>query len=198
MLLAPSAAWASFFDLTMEAPATGFIQDSSSTIMHANGIGMRNLELKNITGQQPVASGNSYGINSFFDVFFDISMNGGASWTPVSTLGKPGSWLYSPSGSNTFNTEMTSLSLSGGTLPGGIMIRESPTRASVGVTSYSQGGGGYQVNSFFDIFTEVSLDGGQTWSPDIAPPSLMTATPEPATLSLLALGGLALLRRRKR
>lgn len=61
-----------------------------------------------------------------------------------------------------FDTEMLQLDISGGPL----LIRESPTRASTGRTAVTDVGGGmYQIDSFFDVFTELSLDGGQTWYP---------------------------------
>jgi hypothetical protein len=64
-----------------------------------------------------------------------------------------------------FDTEMLQLDISGGTLPAGTMIRESPTQASTGRTTERPGAGGYYIDSFFDVFTELSLDGGQTWMP---------------------------------
>ncbi|MGA2624788.1 MAG: SdrD B-like domain-containing protein [Bacteroidota bacterium] len=65
-----------------------------------------------------------------------------------------------------FDAEMLQLDISGGTLPGGVMVRESPSKASLGRTSVrASGGGGYMVSSFFDVFTELSLDGGSTWTP---------------------------------
>ena len=49
--------------------------------------------------------------------------------------------------------------------PAGVMVRESPSKASLGSTTVRAMPGGYAIGSFFDIFTEVSLDGGATWSP---------------------------------
>jgi hypothetical protein len=64
-----------------------------------------------------------------------------------------------------YDTEMLQLDLTGGTLPGGVMLRESPTRASTGRTSIRQlPGGQWMVSSFFDIFTELSVDGGVSWT----------------------------------
>jgi hypothetical protein len=61
-----------------------------------------------------------------------------------------------------FDTEMLQLDISGGPL----LIRESPTRPSLGKTSITDLGGGlYQIDSFFDVFTELSLNGGATWLP---------------------------------
>lgn len=92
-----------------------------------------------------------------------------------------------------FDTEMLQLDINGG----GLMIRESPTRPSTGQTSVtSLGGGIYQINSFFDVFTELSLDGGQSWIPSDG--SLrMDLHPTPAAAGLLALGGLVAARRRR-
>ena len=60
-----------------------------------------------------------------------------------------------------FDTEMLQLDISGGPL----MIRESPTLPSLGRTAITDLGGMYRIDSFFDVFTELSLDGGQTWLP---------------------------------
>jgi len=74
--------------------------------------------------------------------------------------------VFSDGTTRSCNTEMLQLDISGGTLPTGTMIRESPSKASLGRTSLrSIGGGQFQISSFFDIFTELSLDGGQTWTP---------------------------------
>ncbi len=56
-----------------------------------------------------------------------------------------------------FDTEMLQLDIQGG----GLMIRESPTQESRGSTAITDlGGGMYHIDSFFDVFTELSLDGG--------------------------------------
>ena len=96
-----------------------------------------------------------------------------------------------------FDTEIVSMNLSGDIDSIGVEIRESPTAASLGMTDIIDLGGGlYHIDSFFDVFTELSVDGGQTW---IASDSYahMVLVPEPATLGLLIIGGLVLLRRRQ-
>src|SRR5262249_20790822 len=47
----------------------------------------------------------------------------------------------------------------------GVMIRESPTLISAGKTTVRQVNGGYMIGSFFDVNTEISTDGGVSWSP---------------------------------
>lgn len=99
----------------------------------------------------------------------------------------------------TFQAEVLSLAAAAIAVPG-TLLRESPALASTGeVTITDLGGGTWDIESFFDVFTELSPDGGATWAPDVAAGTghRLTLLPEPATLSLLALGGLALLRRRR-
>lgn len=74
-----------------------------------------------------------------------------------------------------FDTEMVQLDLAGGTLPPLVMIRESPTLASLGQTTIQDlGGGSFRIDSFFDVFVELSTDGGQTWIPCNNCPGHMT------------------------
>jgi hypothetical protein len=98
-----------------------------------------------------------------------------------------------------FQTEMLSLDLSGVVVPFGFtMIRESPTLQSLGQTTIADlGGGVFHVDSFFDVFTELSIDGGQTWVPsesvtrviaanDVNAAGQLVSAPEPASLLLCA------------
>ena len=75
-----------------------------------------------------------------------------------------------------FDTEMLELTISSG-LPGGPMIRESPTRASHGRTSVRANGTDNDCDSFFDIFIEVSTDGGQNWQVPTTGPATVTLRP---------------------
>jgi len=70
----------------------------------------------------------------------------------------------------TFQTEMLSMDLQIPPMPGlpPVSLRESPTLASTGQTSITDIGGGlYAIDSFFDIFLEISYDGGQSWLPQL-------------------------------
>ena len=93
----------------------------------------------------------------------------------------------------TFDTEIVSMSLAGGTVSQPILVRESLGLESLGTTVIADiGGGQFQIDSFFDVFTELSLDGGSTWVPSDTSTRLTLTTPEPAALTLLMLAGVAL------
>lgn len=94
--------------------------------------------------------------------------------------------------------EMLQMDLAGG----GIMVREHPALASTGHETHQPIGGGlYQIDSFFDVFTELSIDGGNTWIPSAGQTRFdlsAVSVPEPLTAALFGLGllGVAALRRR--
>ena len=98
----------------------------------------------------------------------------------------------SASRTGTFQTEMLSMSLSGlvGTIP--VQVRQDPNRPSLGATTITDlGGGQFQIDSFFDVFTELSVDGGSSWIPSTGS-THMGLVPEPGTMTLLAMGALGL------
>jgi hypothetical protein len=109
-------------------------------------------------------------------------------------------------GGGTYDTEMLSMNLtgvyqgSGGPIP--FLIRESPTLQSLGQHSVTPvGDGTFLIDSFFDVFTELSLDGGSTFMPASSSFRLnLESVPEPATVLSAALGaaGLGFVVRRKR
>jgi PEP-CTERM motif len=133
--------------------------------------------------------GQTFAVDSFFDITFSIANN-----DPPGTS------------SGTWDTEIVSMDLTV-QIPGGptIQIRESPTLPSPGqlaITSLPVGGEVIiAADSFFDVFTELSVDGGATWTPADGPMHLVmdAVVPEPGTAAMfgLALAG-ALVRRRAR
>ncbi len=118
---------------------------------------------------------------------FQFSTDGGQTFSPGSAPANVSVRVQSSTDNgNTryFDTEMLQLNVSGGTLPSGMMIRESPTRASLGCLSERTTAADYRISSFFDVFTEISLDGGQTWTPSIGPGEILLFPPLSADLRL--------------
>ena len=122
------------------------------------------------------------------------------------SLSGPAKWMAENKAGNmtgTFNVEFIEMSLAGDVIVPGlgsatIMLRESPTKQSMGQTTIDDLGGGlYHIDSFFDVFAEVSPDGGDSWI--AASESVhIELIPEPVTLGLLLVSGLAMLRRRRK
>ncbi len=136
----------------------------------------------------PPGGSNVYTSGGIAD--FLVSVNGGGSFVPVRANAQttvrmthsadvhgpqPVPWV-----TQIFDTEMLQLDISGGNLPNGLRIRVSPTRPARGQATVEQVDGGYRVSSFFDLWTDMSLDGGQTWVPSINPQrvSLNARAPE--------------------
>ncbi|MFC1852534.1 hypothetical protein ACFL27_20245 [candidate division CSSED10-310 bacterium] len=115
-----------------------------------------------------------------FDSIFqaDFSIDGGPS-TPGTLMGPVLTITYGKADNTTgtFQAEIVEMALSGevGGLP--VLIRESPSQASAGqVTITDIGGGFFEIDSFFDVFTELSVDGGQSWLPQDNSPTRLTYT----------------------
>lgn len=119
------------------------------------------------SGAGEPGGGEMFFVESFFDVFTELSVDGGESWTahlpevPVIVGIRPIEPM-APSGSSAglFDTEIVSMSLSGdvGGIP--VEIRQSPDLPSLGQTTVTRvGDGRYTIDSFFDVFTELRVEG---------------------------------------
>ncbi|MGA2060865.1 MAG: PEP-CTERM sorting domain-containing protein [Thermoguttaceae bacterium] len=169
--------------------------------LYAMGIVLTDVVHKGFTASYPPPEPGMTDIHTFgSQVEGEVSFDGGVTFQPFSTSGPTTVQITAELGSENpsyYDTEMLQLDLSGGTLPPGVLIRESPTLASTGETTITDiGGGMYHIDSFFDVFTELSLDDGNTWYPDLDGPAHMVLqqnTPEPSSLILLGFGVLGLL-----
>jgi hypothetical protein len=162
-----------------------FTPSSYGVTTFENGVTIRNLELRRFGINETMPDtplGVSSNVSSFFDVFCEVSTDG-LIWSPRSNVAPvlfSVTKQHSDGSDGFFDTEMLSMGIQ--PLGGEIRLRESPTRASTGrVHPTLMSDGKFQVNSFFDVFTEISLDGGMTWSPSTTPThfELTTATPSP-------------------
>ena len=146
-----------------------YVSPPSYRAMFGSSLIFREVKCDSFTqSQPPPPPGGTQVPQSNAVVHFRISTDGGKTYQPgaapaavtfrVSSTQDDGATRY-------FETEMLQLNISGGSLPAGMMLRESPSRQSLGRTSIRIAGTDFMTSSFFDIFTELSADGGQTWQP---------------------------------
>ena len=171
---------------------------------YADGIVITNVSHRSFTAAitpplPGIATSHTFGAT----LEFDISYDGGLTYSHASAPDTCGVQITGRLGDDGvteyYDTEMTQLSVAGGSLMPSVQIRESPTKASLGrITSsaVSGGSGGYQTDSFFDVYTEVSTDGGASWSPTVAGPGTMILRPRsvvvpvtPATITSITKSG---------
>jgi hypothetical protein len=167
----------------------------TACVEHGNHFGFDLTDTQEVNGNQ-VESFNSHfsGLMSFQGNNFAITLTGPVQ---IQINGRPDNTTLGE-----FSTEMLSMVLSGTTPLGPIQIRESPTLASLGSTKITDNGNGtFHIDSFFDVFTELSVDGGQSWHPSTTGAARvdLVDSPEPGTWFLVsaALIGVGAIRRRK-
>ena len=86
--------------------------------------------------------------------------------------------------------ELLALDLSTLSFPSGVKLRESPTIASTGHMQQSDiSPGNYHVTSFFDVFFELSTDGGQSWFPANGPVHTVISPAAPLPARAATWGG---------
>ena len=167
-----------------------YISPAQWHALYANGIVIRDVRHRFFTQNYPLpALGNSQTETFSSEVDYELSTDGGATFMPAAGTANVTVQVthgLDNNGVSFYNTEMLQLDLNGSAF----MLRESPTLQSTGQTTVRPVLGGYMISSFFDIFTEVSLDGGNTWTPANGPghvemrpdPKQVTPAPEPTPL----------------
>ena len=166
----------SSYDSTMNTfvdPTSGTTNVLDDTVTFTNGTGflyIRDISLGNF--QNPIPPPPYLGTNYYNPpgtvAAMQLSVDG-QNWFTAEASG-PASVMISNSTAagnttSTFDTEMLSLNLSGTGPFGSFMLRESPTKQSLGKHTLRSDPRGYRVSSFFDVFLELSTNGGETWIP---------------------------------
>ena len=131
----------------------------------------------------------TFRIDSFFDVFTELSIgspspSGGFDTEIVSmSLSGPVSMdiIPKPGGNqrtSSWQSEMLSISLSGSApSTGGPVTVEMGLPSPGEVTTTKVGQSRFQIDSFFDVFTEISIDGGPPTSPSNPPRMTLRQSP---------------------
>jgi len=197
------SAIAGYVTTTPSSPDPHMIQ-TSGPVVYANGVMMDHLAIDLQPGAptlnlKGLAAGTTYSADSFFDVFTELSFDSGQTWKSYSGS-TPGTMIITPQSSGgdlthlLYDSEIVfpQIRLSLGSPFGEEHSDLKALDGSKGhvITVESAGNSGpatYHTESFFDVFTELSFDAGQTWTP-AGSPAHLEAVPEPGMLSLAALG----------
>jgi cysteine-rich repeat protein len=113
----------------------------------------------------PIGPDELEDFDSTLEALVDVNLTAGG-WLydiPVSLSGPVSVLTHNKVGNTTgtFQTEMIAMSLSGDMFGMPVIVRESPSLSTLGQTTITDLGGGlYEIDSFFDVFTELSLNGG--------------------------------------
>jgi hypothetical protein len=205
--LGGSAAFASVItDSPSLPPNTGSYQAGAATLAYP-GIVIASTSLQPDAASTSIVFTGSNEIDSFTATLNGLLSLGGSPLIPFTLSGPESVEEFArTSGTElgTFSAQMLSLDVTG-TVGGHsveVMLDQNLGNSTGKTTVADDGGGMFRIDSFFDVFTEISLDGGPFQGQSNAPTVLtLQSLPEPGTLTLLALGacsGLVLTRRRPR
>jgi hypothetical protein len=144
--------------------------DWGTSIAFASGVVLQNVRIHDYSSSIAFPGPGATSANTFSATLDGmLSTDGGATFNPLSTGGNISVSIrdvLDQGSGRQFASEMLAMTLSGGSLPSGYMIRESPIHASLGTaTDAALVSGNHRISSFFDVYTELSTDGGQSWLP---------------------------------
>ena len=137
-------------------------------VLYPPGVEIKNLTLYDFTSCVNVLPGDIRSALLSCKMDVEFSADAGLTWSFCQAIPTNCHVVFSWTGTGSQGEDLylgtiDDLTAAGGGLPSYVVIRESPVRNSTGPASVVTLTGGYQIDSFFDVFTELSLDGGMSW-----------------------------------
>jgi hypothetical protein len=199
-----TAAWGGYVDNTDELPSPTYEGDEIYVSNYTyDGLDRRiRTQAEDIFTRLPPPPPDTW-VESFFDIIyrieFDDGTGGGFVPWEVPTLSEMRVIALPWDGVDPlrqFHVEILSLELVCPYDPD-IILQADPAASGGPIAVTDLGSGLYNIDSFFDISFKLSMHGpAGPWESPLDGPQHLVGIPEPATVALLALGGLALAARR--
>ena len=144
----------SFFDIFTELSMDGggFVVDSFFDITYSSNSGRKDIR-GNVGWRQSNIEGTGGDVDSFFDVFFDITYT---DVDPISDTGKVETEIVSMSLKSSFGQKLGGFAK--GVAQVGLSVSQGDSFFDI-FTELSVDGGNFAVDSFFDVFVEIDLSG---------------------------------------
>jgi hypothetical protein len=168
----PTAGYDSVVNTVVDSTSgtTNVLDDTLNFTVGTQVFYLRDLSLGNLPSSIAPPSLNNSAAYSAPDTLVELELSvDGTNWFTAAADGPLSTTITNTSAAgdttSTFAMEMLSLNLSGASVLGDFMLRESPTKQSLGKHTIASDPRGYRVSSFFDIFLELSIDNGKTWNP---------------------------------
>ena len=193
--IVPSSRAAEWFFWSDSLPPSGgeFVSPAESTTEYGStDVRLRNWSLVDFTpSYAPPALGDTQILTLVAQADLQLSLDGGTTFsnaTAPANIVLRATLTNMTSMTRFLETEVLQLEIAGGSLQPGVVIRAHPTQASLGLTTIRSVSGGYRIEIFLDVNTEVSIDGGQTWnSATQSIPLSLTVTAAPPFIDFGAL-----------
>jgi hypothetical protein len=186
----PGSGYASV-ENTFVDPSTGVTNVNDDTVTFTIGtqnVYLRDLNLGSLgnSASLPAAGNSQTYTSSSATVSFQISQDG-VDFSPAALSGSSTIAVYNTNGvsgnTTTYSMQMTQLNASGGA--GSFYLRVSPTQPTLGRHTIGPDPRGYRISSFFDVFTELSLD-NVNWYSANAPMRVLASIPPAVPGSMFA------------
>jgi hypothetical protein len=179
------SAWGAIITSDPSLPPTSGGYSESTPVSYGGGAIMLAGVVHSPQGTASVTTTGNNEFETFNSILTGLVSVGGSPFMPFTLSGPVQTEVKDKvSQTGTFDTQMLSLDLTGTVGGHAIEVMLDPAKPTVGQTTITaEGGGLFKIDSFFDVFTELSLDNGSFIPQDNGPTHVqLEPVPEPTTI----------------